>query len=212
LNRPQLALTLHAIAIIGVLAVAVPALAQAFGMRTGILLALPVYWLVFCLPVIAVHIWPQRGDIFTERLAWRNWWVPILLLVQVLAIAALLFVPHTAMLTTHAAMLAAIIGLINAPLEETAWRGGFLRVFVDKRRLGFWLAWILSTAIHLPLLLGAGLTFGGAWPVLVGVAALLGLFWGWLVWRTGSVFWTSMAHGFTDILALWILLDYPAMR
>ena len=181
-------------------------------MRTGILLALPVYWLVFCLPVIAVHIWPQRGDIFTERLAWRNWWVPILLLVQVLAIAALLFVPHTAMLTTNAAMLAAIIGLINAPLEETAWRGGFLRVFADKRRLGFWLAWILSSAIHLPLLLGAGLTFGVAWPVLVGVAALLGLFWGWLVWRTGSVFWTSMAHGFTDILALWILLDYPAMR
>jgi membrane protease YdiL (CAAX protease family) len=212
LNRQQFALTLHAIAIISVLAFALPALVEAFGTRNGILLALPLYWLGFSLPVITIHVWPQRGDLFTERLAWRNWWVPLLLLVQVLAVAAILFVPHTAMLTTHAAMLAAIIGLINAPLEETAWRGGFLRVFADKPRLGFWLAWVLSSAMHVPLLLSASLALGIAWPILVAVAALLGLFWGWLVWRTGSVFWTSMAHGFTDILALWVLLDHTALR
>jgi membrane protease YdiL (CAAX protease family) len=211
LTRRQVALLVHAVAIIAALVFAVPLLTGASGGVPGYVLSLALLWLGFCLPVIAIHVWPQRGDLFSERLHWRQWWIPLALMVQVGIITLLVFAPNTAVMTTHAAMLATVIGLVNAPLEETAWRGGFLKVFADRPRLGFWLGWLFATAAHAPFLLSINLVIDGGWPFILGTAAALGLFWGAIVWRTGSVFWTSIAHTLTDILVLWLLLDRNAL-
>ena len=207
--RSQFALVLHAIALIAALVFIVPAATEALGGQLGYLAVLVFYWLAFCLPVIALYVWRQRGPLlFSEKLAWRDWFVPLLLLVQVCAVALVLFVPNTALLTTHGAMLAAAIALINAPLEETAWRGGFMITFADRPRLGFVLGWLLYTGWHAPLLLSHGLVFDGGWPLLVGGAALLGLLWSWVVWRTSSVFWVTIGHGLTNVLTFWILFEH----
>ncbi len=207
MSKPQLALVAHALLLIAAMWMLVPALTAALGTR-GYLLVLVIYWLCFCLPVIAIHVWRQRGPrLFSERLAWRDWWVPLLLLAQVTASALFVFTPHTSMLSTSGVMLAAIIGIINGPLEETAWRGGFLTVFVNRPRLGFWLGWVLFTAWHVPLALATNVELAGGWPVLIGGAAVLGLFWSVITWRTGSVFWTSIAHGLTSTLTFWVFLE-----
>lgn len=208
LTRRQLALLLHAMALPLAMWVIVPTLTATLGGPAGYLLTLMLYWLGFCLPVIAIHVWRQRGALFSEKLAWRDWWVPGLLLLQVGATAIAAFVPNTAMLTTHAAMLAAGVSLINGPLEETAWRGGFMRTFADRPRLGFWLGWLLYTAWHAPLLLSHGIVFDGGWTVLIGGAAALGLFWSWIAWRTGSVFWVAIAHALTNVITFWVLFDH----
>lgn len=208
MNRRQFVLVAHALLLIATLNYAVPALTQALGGPAGYLAALSFYWLGFCLPVIALHVWPLRGPrLFSERLAWRDWFIPGLLLMQVGIVAMLAFVPNTPLLTTHGAMLAAAIAMINAPLEETAWRGGFLTVFAERPRLGFWMGWVLFTAWHGPLLLSQGIVFDGGWPALVGGAAALGLVWSWVAWRTGSVFWITIAHGLTSAITFWVLFD-----
>jgi len=207
LTRRQTALIVHALLLIGALAYVVPLL-TAWNSQTGYLAALLLYWLGFCLPVMTFHVWPLRGPrLFSEKLAWRDWFVPGLLLMQVGIVAILVFVPNTPMLTTRGAMLAAAIAMINAPLEETAWRGGFMTVFAGRPQLGFWMAWGLFTAWHGPLLLSHGLVFDGGWPALVGGAAVLGLVWSWLAWRTGSVFWVTIAHGLTNAITFWVLFD-----
>ena len=208
MSRAQIALVLHALVLIAALLAIVPALTEMLGGPAGYLAVLVIYWLGFCLPVVALHAWKRHdGRLFSERLAWRDWWVPGLLVLQIGLIGLLAVMPNTSVLTTHGAMLAAAIGLINAPLEETAWRGGFMTRFADKPRLGFWLGWVLYTAWHMPLALSHGIVFDGGWLSLVGGAAALGLLWSWIAWRTGSVFWVSIAHVLTNVLTLWVLFD-----
>lgn len=208
MNRAQIGLITHAIALIGAMVVLVPALTGTLGAQTGFLASLVLYWLGFCVPVIAIHVWRGRSErLFSERLAWRDWFVPLVLLVQVSAVALGAFVPNTALLTTHGAMLAALVAFINAPLEEAAWRGGFMAVFANRPRTGFWLGWALFTAWHAPLLLAHGMVFDGGWLALVGGAAALGLLWSAIVWRTGSVFWVILAHVLTNILTFWVLVE-----
>ncbi|KRA44922.1 CPBP family intramembrane glutamic endopeptidase [Devosia sp. Root635] len=209
MTRAQIALVLHALALIAVLAFIVPALTQALGGPRGFLLALVVYWLGFCLPVIFFHVRGRRGPrLYSEKLAWRDWFVPGLLLLQVGLVALVAFVPNTALLTTHAAMLAGVVALINGPLEEIAWRGGFLTRFAGRPRLGFALSLVLFTAWHVPLTLSHGIVFDGGWLYLVGGAAALGLTWSWIAWRTGSVFWAALAHVLTNAITFWVLFDH----
>ncbi len=203
----QVALVVHAVGAIAATAWITPHLTAAFGAARGPILALVIQALLFCLPVLALHVWPQRGALFSERLHWREWWIVLALLAQVAVVTLALFVPNTALLTTQSAMLAAMIALPLAPLEETAWRGGFHRVFGGRPRLGLALSWVLSSAAQTPILLASGTD----WPVLLGMLAMLNLFWAALVWRTGSVFWTAIAHTLTEILLLWLLLDRNAL-
>lgn len=208
MNRSQIALVLHTVILTVAMLFVVPALTRGLGGQIGYLAVLAVYWLGFCLPVIAMHVWKRHdGRLFSERLAWRDWWVPGLLVVQVGVVGMAALVPHTSLLTTHGAMLAAAVGLINGPLEETAWRGGFMTVFRDRPRLGFWLGWALFTGWHGPLLLSHGIDFEGGWVALVGGAAGLGLLWSAIAWRTGSVFWVSIAHVLTNVLTFWVLFN-----
>lgn len=208
MSLPQTALVLHALALIGALTLIVPALTQAFGGPTGFLLSLCVYWLGFCLPVLFFHVHNRRDThLYSERLNWREWWIPILLLIQVCAVGLGILMSSSQILTTQGAMLAAMIALINGPLEEIAWRGGFMTRFADKPRLGFWLGLVLFTAWHAPLLLSHGIDFPGGWPALLGGAALLGLLWSWIAWRTRSIFWTAIAHVLTNVLTFWVLFN-----
>ncbi|MGB3335917.1 MAG: CPBP family intramembrane glutamic endopeptidase [Devosia sp.] len=209
MSRPQIALVLHALVLIAALIFIVPALTEKLGGPQGYLLSLCVYWLGFCLPVVFFHVRGRRGPLlFSEKLAWRDWWIPGLLLLQVGIVALLNFVPNTALLTTQAAMLAGLIGIINGPLEEIAWRGGFMTRFTARPGLGLTLGWLLYTAWHLPLLLSHGIVFDGGWLALVGGAAALGLLWSWIAWRTGSVFWTAIAHALTNAITFWVLFDH----
>lgn len=209
MSLPQIALVLHALALTAALVFIVPELTGTFGGPQGYLLSLCVYWLGFCIPVIALHVRGKRSPrLFSEKLAWRDWWVPGFLLLQVGGVALLAFVPNTAVLTTHAAMLAGLVAVINGPLEEVAWRGGFMTRFADRPRLGFGLGWLLYTAWHLPLLLSHGIVFDGGWMALIGGAAVLGLLWSWIAWRTGSVFWTAIAHALTNVITFWVLFDH----
>lgn len=213
MSGKQIALLIHAALLIGALFLLVPALTQ-WDARAGYLFSLAFSWLFFCLPVIGLHaLSGNDGRLFSERLPWRDWWIIPLLLAQVALVAMLNFAPNTAMLTSGGMWLAILFACINGPLEEIAWRGGFLATFRDTPRRGFWLGWLLFSACHLPLALSHGVVFDGGALVLVGGAALLGLFWSWIAWRTGSVFYGSIAHALTNIFVFWVLFDrngFPA--
>jgi CAAX amino terminal protease family. len=207
MTRQQISLVIHAALLNGALFVIVPMLTN-WDARAGYLFALAFYWLFFCLPVIGRHAMEGNdGRLFSEKLRWRDWWIIPLLLLQVGVLAILTFVPNTSILTSGGMWLALLSAGINGPLEEMAWRGGFLGTFRDRPRLGFWLGWALFTLVHVALVQGHGIVFDGGGLVLVGGAAVLGLFWSWITWRSGSVFYTSLAHMLTSVFAFWVLFD-----
>ncbi len=96
------------------------------------------------------------------------------------------------------AMVATIsaVAVANATLEEVLWRG----VYVSYWPTNVWLGWVWPAV-----------GFGG-WhvapqvihPSAMGRAAYaiaaiaLGLSWGWVAWRTGSLRWVSVSHVLTD--------------
>lgn len=207
MSGKQIALTLHAALLIGALFFIVPWLTK-WHPQYGYLFSLTFYWLFFCLPVIGWHaLAGNDGRLLSEKLPWRDWWIIPLLLVQAGLAAMVSFAPHTSILTGASMYLALLIAAINAPLEELAWRGGFLGTFRDRPRLGFWLGWVLFTAWHIPLTTSVGIAFDGGAAALIGGAAALGLLWTWIAWRTGSVFYTGLAHFLTNIFAFWVLFD-----
>src|SRR5690606_22585649 len=109
-----------------------------------------------------------------------------LLGVLVVAIFSAGMLPHLDKIGPAAFVLALAMALINGPLEEAAWRGGFLTIFAERPLFGFWSGLILFTAWHVPLALAHGIAYEGGWPMLIGGAAGLGLIWSIVVWRTGS--------------------------
>ncbi len=203
----QAALVLHAALLIGALFLLVPALTQ-WHPQHGYLFVLTFYWLFFCMPVIGWHaLKGDDGRLLSEKFAWRDWWIIPLLLAQVGVVALVSFVPNTSILSQGGMYLALLMAGINAPLEEMAWRGGFLATFRTRPRLGFWLSWLLFSAWHVPLLFSVGIAFDGGALALIGGAAALGLLWTWIAWRTGSVFYTGLAHFLTNVFAFWVLFD-----
>jgi uncharacterized protein len=203
MTRAQTALVLHALALTGVMFLAVPWLTRSYGGAAGWLASMTLYWTLFCIPVIVIHLGREGlSDVMRIGLAPRHRWVLWLLGAQVALIAVGTTLTMEADLVFGVLGLAILLALTNGTLEEAAWRGGFFRTFGDGRALGFVLGLFLFTLWHVPLALAEGIDYGtGGAVALVGGSAFLGLVWSIVVWRTGSIFWVSLAHVATNVFA-----------
>lgn len=93
------------------------------------------------------------------------------------------------------------VGLVNPFLEEWYWRGLLLdntSVWPTSLAIGF-----SSALFSLNHLLGIGATsIGGRHPVLLINALVLGIIFGVIYKKTGSLRWMIVAHAITDLLGL----------
>ncbi len=88
------------------------------------------------------------------------------------------------------------VAVVNAACEEVLWRGVYISLWPTNPWLG-WVwpavgfgAWHLAPQVIHPSSLG---------PVAYVVAATaLGLSWGWVAWRSGSLRWVAVSHVLTD--------------
>ena len=96
----------------------------------------------------------------------------------------------------------ALIALVNATLEELLWRGAYVTVFPRSIWLGYLYPSLGFALWHLaPLSVRPSTMPGGAGGFVAG-ALLLGLCWGWVAWRTGSIRWTVVSHILLDLSGL----------
>lgn len=92
----------------------------------------------------------------------------------------------------------AVVATVNAITEETLWRGAFVMRFPERLQLGLlfplvpFATWHVALAL-IPIDYGPGGAVG-----LVGGAAILGIIWGWVVWRTRSLRSVILAHALTN--------------
>ena len=96
----------------------------------------------------------------------------------------------------------AALALVNATLEEILWRGAYAAVFPDQVMWGYlypvagFAVWHVAPQTIFPS------PYPGGTPSFVGAAAMSGLQWGWVAWRTGSIRWTTVSHVLFDFSAL----------
>jgi membrane protease YdiL (CAAX protease family) len=87
------------------------------------------------------------------------------------------------------------IALLNGVLEETFWRGLFARVFRDDAVRGVLYPALVFALWHVWLLPRWSVAAPPVHSLVVFLAALgIGLIYGWVAWRTGSIRWTSVSH------------------
>ena len=100
---------------------------------------------------------------------------------------------------------AAVIG-IGAPLSEELLFRGFLLSALAQTRLGFWGASLVSTALWTSLHIGYSA---------VGIieVSIIGLFFSWLLWRTGSLRVAIFCHAvYNSLIVLALrLVDLPTL-
>lgn len=96
-------------------------------------------------------------------------------------------------------VVAIVRAVLNGVAEELGWRAVYVRLFPDQPILGWLAPAIAFTLWHLAPL-SAVPSSAGAAP-LAG-SLLIGLGYGWIAWRTGSIRWTTPFHVLTDTMGI----------
>ncbi len=170
-----------------------------FGPVPGYLIGFLVYWGVWCLAVPIFLLGPARiRHLFADRRPrlGRRWWlVALLLLFPPLGAITTRFLPELGSATLAMGTVALLVGVVNATMEELLWRGVFVSYWPDDWRLGvaypsigFGL-WHLAPQVIHPGASPLGFTLG---------SVIIGLCWGWVAHRTGSLRLPLLSHIVTD--------------
>jgi uncharacterized protein len=94
-----------------------------------------------------------------------------------------------------------VFGVVNGFVEELFWRGAFVASFPDDLLLAYLYPSGMFALWHVALALLPGLHYPGGVAALVGGSTVLGLGWGWVVWRTRDLRSVSGAHAVTNVFA-----------
>jgi hypothetical protein len=146
-----------------------------------------VYWPLWCIALpIRLLGWPRLKGLQRPRrmpaLAWLVVAAPPLV-----ALAGRIAGADGA----ERAALWCAVALVNGVCEEVLWRGVYIGLFPGRLRLGLLWPAVWFGAWHLAP--GAVVLGSGAWA-LAGAAALLGLAYGWVAQRSGTIRWTAVSH------------------
>lgn len=176
------------------------------GGLTGYFAALALYWVFFCVPVgLAVLGREGLARKLTLRV-WGAWWLPVLILAQPLGLFLFYALPEGLLgVPTSALLLGLAFALVNAPLEEIAWRGAYLeasRGNVLVQQLGV----VLFALWHVPLTLAVGVTFGVGPVALVASSFALGALWAVAAWWTRAIGWPVVGHVLTNAAVFPLLI------
>lgn len=176
---------------------------------------------VVALTVVAATWFKGRlGDVLALRPAaggWRTYGGAVILLITLqIAVSCVQYVtsrsdlyadlrPFVELVRGPDWMLAAAVIGIGAPLSEELLFRGFLLSALAQTRLGFWGAAMVTTALWTSL--HVGYTVVGILEVLI-----IGLFFSWLLWRTGSLRVPIFCHAlYNSLIVLSLrLVDLPA--
>ena len=172
-----------------------------WGLRWGYLGGFLFFWGVWCLGFslwaigregVAAVLRDARPRL--PRPAWP--WLALLAFPVAGGFATVL-VPALPDATVAVVGLVLIIAAVNAISEEVFWRGLFIRIFPGRKVWGWlypaaWFAlWHISpTSVY------------GSTTVLVAAAAYLGLVYGWIAQRTGTIRYTFVAHFLLNAMGL----------
>jgi membrane protease YdiL (CAAX protease family) len=127
--------------------------------------------------------------------------VPAGLLVLIVAITLIMYPPTKVMAAPARLLVVAIpVAIINGICEELLWRGLYVRAFPENPLLGVVYPTVGFALWHIsPQLVFPAQT--GIWTLVLSTF-FLGISYGWISYRTGSIRWNALSHGLGGILDL----------
>lgn len=182
-------------------AIAFVSLSQWLGNELGYVLGFLFYWIVWCgiVPIIylgkdgLLSLFKEKTQLFKKE----NWLPVILLFLTTVVAFVMYFIPNIASTPMSLIIIAIPIAIINGTFEEILWRGLFIRAFPNRTISGFiyptigFAFWHISPQLIFPSESGMF--------TLVGLSFFLGLIYGWVAYKTGSIKWNALSHSLNGI-------------
>jgi membrane protease YdiL (CAAX protease family) len=180
-------------------------LAARLGPERGYLGGFLFYWIVWCFLLSLLTVGPEGlREMFkapNPQFGEPAWLGLILLLGPVVASFFVTMFPARVKAATFAILVvSALFAIVNGTMEEVLWRGTYITAFHGNWLWGYlypsvWFGlWHISPQVLFP-------SEGGALRFAL-MAIFLGLAFGWVAMKTGSIRWPVVAH---------ILLDFAGL-
>ncbi|WP_166242958.1 CPBP family intramembrane glutamic endopeptidase [Paenibacillus turpanensis] len=218
LTREQKALVLLAPMLVAVQIICFQLFVRLLGDSWGYLLGYVVYWVCWCVPIIAVYrnVLHKGNDrrVFRADTIMGGWkrsdgasfsrarWIALLaVFLPAMGTGLTVFPPAAYAGGWTVVALAVFFALINAPLEELLWRKVFPAVFPGRVLLGYVLPTVCFGAWHLAPALAKDSGMDGGIAAFAGGALGMGMLWGWYAFRYQTVVPTIIAHFLTNTFA-----------
>jgi membrane protease YdiL (CAAX protease family) len=178
-------------------------MSQWLGKEWGYVLGFLFYWIVWCYFVPLVYLgrtgllslFKEQPPLFQKK----NWLLVVLLLLTTVGALVMYFIPGIAHTPPLLILVAVPAATINGIGEEILWRGLYVKAFPRQALWGVILPsfgfalWHIAPQLVFP-------SPGGVFS-LVGSAFFLGLCYGLIAYKTGSMKWTGISHSVNGILA-----------
>lgn len=181
-------------------------LADLLGAVGGYLAGFLFYWFFWCGLVPLLLIGSKKfSDMFkdNENRFGKPKWAGILFLCgPVISPFLTMFLPRVGEVTWGIILVSALFAITNGTMEEVFWRGSFVKTFPKSWLWSYlypsvWFGyWHLSPQIIFPSQMPGG-------PIAFAtLSVFMGLTFGWVSKKTGSIRWTTIAHILTDFMGL----------
>jgi membrane protease YdiL (CAAX protease family) len=197
-----------------ILAVAIPSLllpstalvftiaSRHLGREKGYLLGFLFYWIVWCL-LVPLLLLGRDGfsSLFVDEapLLSRPNWLAAVLWASITLVAIFMYGRDFLRASPTLILIAIPAAAVNGLCEEILWRGLYVSLFPDN----FWLAIIFpSIGFALWHLVPLQVFSEGNKTTFVLSTFFLGLAYGLIAYKTGSITWTALSHSLNGILAL----------
>jgi membrane protease YdiL (CAAX protease family) len=172
------------------------------GREKGYLLGFLFYWMVWCL-LVPLLLLGRAGfsSLFVDEAPFlsRPNWLAVVLWAVITLVTILMYARDFIRASPTLILIAIPAATVNGLCEEILWRGLYFSLFPDN----FWLA-ILFPSIGFALwhLVPLQVFSEGSRSAFVLSTFFLGLAYGFIAYKTGSVTWTALSHSLSGILAL----------
>ena len=174
-----------------------PLLTGALGKTLGYVISYSGYLLLLLLGVIVV-----RPSLFSKETACLHP-VAYYLLAFIPAVATFFaaFLSVVAWLDIVSISIILVYSICNGTLEELFWRGCYNKQFRKRPMLACIYPTVLFSCWHFALVLAKGMQYTGGISALVGGAAIMGIIWCIVAYKTQNIFLVILAHVFTNFFA-----------
>jgi membrane protease YdiL (CAAX protease family) len=181
-------------------------LARRVGPKRGYLAGFLFYWMVWCLLLswwaLGIGGFARVFRNVSPRFGSAMWLGPLLLLIPLMLGYGYAFPRAIKGAGWKIILLSALIALVNGMLEELLWRGAYISIFPHNWLLAYLYPAIGFAVWHFAPQSIVPSSAPGGNLVLVIVAGLVGLMWGWVALQTGSILWTTISHILFDFSGL----------
>jgi membrane protease YdiL (CAAX protease family) len=162
----------------------------------GYLIGFLFYWAIWCYLVPFIFLGKQGiVNLFKKEpsslFRKNNWYLIILLLGTIIGAVVMYFIPRFGDAPLLVMLFAIPIAIIGGAGEEILWRGLYIKSFPGHLFWAYFYPTIWFAVQHISSQL---IEWGESTPLFIALTVPLGLVYGLVAYRTGSIRWNSLAH------------------